>query len=252
MKILATYSIKGGVGKTTTAVNLAYLAAKEGYQSLLWDLDPQGAASYCFRIKPKIKGGVRGILQRNRPLDNLVKETDYVGLDLIPADFSYRNMDLKLNDSEKPDKQLHRLIKPLSKEYDFLFLDCAPSISLVSENVFNAADVLLVPLIPTPLSLRTYQQLLRYFKKSSLNHAALLPFISMMDTRKRLHRETMNSIFLGHSGAMKTVIPYSSQVELMSVHQAPLGSYDHHSVPALAFERLWNEIKTYLDSSVGR
>jgi chromosome partitioning protein len=252
MKILATYSIKGGVGKTTTAVNLAYLAAKEGYQSLLWDLDPQGAASFCFRIKPKIKGGVRGILQRNRPLDNLVKETDYVGLDLIPADFSYRNMDLKLKDSEKPAKQIRRLIKPLSTEYDFLFLDCAPSISLVSENVFHAANVLLVPLIPTPLSLRTYQQLIRYLKKSSLSHAALLPFISMMDTRKRLHRETMNSIFLGQSGAMKTVIPYSSQVELMSVRQAPLGSYDHRSLPALAFERLWNEIKTHLDSSNGR
>jgi len=252
MKILATYSIKGGVGKTATAVNLAYLAAKEGYHVLLWDLDPQGAASFCFRIKSKVKGGVRGFLQRDRSLDDLVKETDYAGLDLIPADFSYRNMDLKLHDSGKPVKQLRRLIKPLSGEYDFLFLDCAPSISLVSENVFHAANVLLVPLIPTPLSLRTYRQLLRYFKKSSLNRAALLPFISMMDIRKRLHRETMNSIFTGRSGAMKTVIPYSSQVELMCVRQAPLGSYDHHSLPALAFERLWNEIKTHLDSSNGR
>lgn len=252
MKILATYSIKGGVGKTVTAVNLAYLAAKEGYHVLLWDLDPQGAASFCFRIKSKVKGGVSGVLQRDRSLDDLVKETDYAGLDLIPADFSYRNMDLKLYDSGKPAKQLRRLIKPLSGEYDFLFLDCAPSISLVSENVFHAANVLLVPLIPTPLSLRTYRQLLRYFKKSSLNRAALLPFISMMDIRKRLHRETMNSIFIERSGAMKTVIPYSSQVELMSVRQAPLGSYDHHSQPALAFERLWNEIKIHLDSSNGR
>lgn len=252
MKILATYSIKGGVGKTATAVNLSYLAAKEGYQVLLWDLDPQGAASFCFRIKSKVKGGVRGVLQRDRALDDLVKETDYPGLDLIPADFSYRNMDLKLHDSGKPVKQLRRLIKPLSREYDFLFLDCAPSISLVSENVFHAANVLLIPLIPTPLSLRTYRQLLRYFKKSSLNRGALLPFISMMDIRKKLHRETMNLIVNNRSAVMKTIIPYSSQVELMSVRQAPLGSYDHHSPPALAFERLWNEIKTHLDSSHGR
>jgi cellulose biosynthesis protein BcsQ len=247
MKVLATYSIKGGVGKTAAAVNLAYLAACEGYHSLLWDLDPQGAASFNFRIKPKVKGGVQGLLQRDKQLDDVIKETDFTGLDLIPSDFSYRNMDLRLNDARKPEKQIRSLIKPLSQEYDFLFLDCAPSISLVSENVFRAADVLLVPLIPTPLSMRTYKQLLRYFRKSPVNNITLLPFISMIDVRKRLHRETLNSIFYDREGVLKTMIPYASQVELMSVRQAPLGSYDRHSVPAIAFEKLWKEIQIYLE-----
>ena len=241
MKILATYNIKGGVGKTAAAVNLAYLAAREGFRTLLWDLDPQGAASFYFRIKPKVKGGVRGLLRRSRSLDDVIKATDFVGLDLVPADFSYRHMDQGLNNARKPARQLRKLIKPLSKEYDFLFLDCAPSISLVSENVFYAADALLIPLIPTTLSLRTYIQLQRFFKKSPMDHVTLMPFFSMVDHRKRLHRETMELV---SDELLKTVIPYASQIELMGVRRAPLGSYGLHSTPTLAFEKLWKEIKS--------
>ena len=82
MKTLALYNIKGGVGKTSAAVNLAYLAGSDGGRTLLWDLDPQGAAPYTFRIKPKVKGGGRRILRRKRVIDSLVKGTDFDGLDL--------------------------------------------------------------------------------------------------------------------------------------------------------------------------
>ena len=159
MKIIGVYNIKGGVGKTATAVNLAWLAAEEGYRTLIWDLDPQGAASFYFRIKPKIKGGGKALLQRKRELDAVVKGTDFENLDLLPADFSYRHMDLELEDRRKPTKQLLQLLLPLSQEYDLVFLDCPPSISLVSENIFRAADMLLVPMIPTTLSARTLEQL---------------------------------------------------------------------------------------------
>ena len=165
MKVLATYSIKGGVGKTATAVNLAYLAAGEGFRTLVWDLDPQGAASFHFRIKPKVKGGIQRVLREKNSLMKIIKETDYAGLDLVPADFSYRNMDLDLSHKKNPIRQLRKLIKPLASEYDYIFLDCAPSISLVSENNFQAVDVLLVHLITKTLSLRNYQQLLKYLKK---------------------------------------------------------------------------------------
>ena len=246
MKILATYNIKGGVGKTATAVNLAYLAAREGLRTLLWDLDPQGAASFYFRIKPKVKGGVRGLLRRSRSLDNAIKATDFEGLDLMPADFSYRHMDLGLNDARKPVKQLRKIIKPLSKEYDLLFLDCAPSISLVSENVFYTADALLIPMIPTTLSLRTYKQLLRFFKQSPIGHVILLPFFSMVDLRKRLHRETIKLVNDKQASVLKTMIPYASQIELMGVRRAPLGSYGRLSTATLAFEKLWKEIKSQI------
>jgi len=243
MKILATYNLKGGVGKTAAAVNLAYLAARDGYRTLLWDLDPQGAASFYFRIKPKIKGGTRSLLRRSRSLDDAIKATDFIGLDMVPADFSYRYMDLGLYNSSKPVKQFHKLIKPLSREYDYLFMDCSPSISLMSENVFHASDALLVPLIPTTLSVRTYTQLLHYFRKHPATHVKLLPFFSMVDHRKRLHRDTIKLMSREQEGIMKTIIPYASQIELMGTKRAPLGSYGQQSTPVLAFENLWKEIQ---------
>ncbi len=246
MSVIASYSIKGGVGKTATAVNLAYLAAGDGYQTLVWDLDPQAAASYHFRIKPKIKGGIQGLLKNKSSMSGIIKETDFVGLDLIPADFSFRNMDLDLNDKKNPVRQLQKLLKPLAKEYDFIFLDCAPNISLVSENIFAAVDILLVPLIPTPLSVRTYQQLLKYFKKYPVETIKILPFISMLDRRKKLHMSTLHALFKHKNRVLKTVVPYASQIETMGMRQAPLGSFDKHSAAALAFEQLWKEIQTHV------
>ena len=110
MNTLATYNIKGGVGKTASAVNLAYLAARDGRRTLLWDLDPQGAASYLFRIKPKVKGGARALVRGKRPLEEAVKVTEYDGLDLVPADFTYRNLDLVLDEAKKPTQRIARLL----------------------------------------------------------------------------------------------------------------------------------------------
>ena len=159
MKILGVYNIKGGVGKTATAVNIAHLAASSGLRTLIWDLDPQAAATFYLRVKPKVKGSMK-MLRGKRDLDEVIKGSDYANLDLLPADFSYRNMDLLLGDSKKPALQLLKLLRPLAQHYDLVVLDCPPSISLVSENIFRAADALLLPTIPTTLSLRTMEQLL--------------------------------------------------------------------------------------------
>src|SRR5246127_4303633 len=134
MRIYAAYNIKGGVGKTTTAVNLAFLAAESGLRTVLWDLDPQGAASFMFRVKPRVKGGGRALIRGKRPLDDAIKGTDFDNLDLIPADFTYRNMDLLLEAASegnsksdtpggKPARKLAKLLAPLADEYDAVFLD---------------------------------------------------------------------------------------------------------------------------------
>ena len=114
MKIIASYNLKGGVGKTTAAVNLAYLSAQQGQRTLLWDLDPQGAATYLFRIRPRVKGGSQKLVRGSRPILDAVKATDFEGLDLLPADFTYRHMDIDLNGRPKPQQTLRRLLAPLS------------------------------------------------------------------------------------------------------------------------------------------
>ncbi len=243
MKILATYNIKGGVGKTTTATNLAYLAAWEGYRTLLWDLDPQGAASFYFRIKPKLETGVRGLMRKKSALDEAVKATDFEGLDLIPADFSFRNFDIAASDTKQPAKQLLRLLRPISSEYDLLIIDSAPSISLTSENIFYAADMLLIPLIPTTLSVRTYYQLLDYFRKRPAQHLKLLPFFSMYDRRRALHREIMRTLPNEFREILNTSIPNAKKVERMGLERAPVVHFAPQSKPARAYRKLWAEVE---------
>jgi chromosome partitioning protein len=242
MKIFATYNIKGGVGKTAAAVNLAYLSARDGNKTLIWDLDPQGSATYYFRIKPKIKGGGKGLIGK-KDIDERIKGTDYEGLDLLPADFSYRNMDLILNDTKDPTHQLLKLLRPVAEEYDHVFLDCPPSISLVSENVFQIAEALLVPIIPSTLSQLTFEQLLYFCKKNNLKHLKLIPFFSMVDRRKSLHLETVRNLSKEHKIILKTHIPYASDVERMGVYRAPVAIFSDKKFAALAYESLWEEIK---------
>jgi len=246
MTILASYNIKGGVGKTTAAVNLAYLAAREGAQTLVWDLDPQGAASYYYRIKPKVKGGSKALVRGKRQLEALIKGTDYDNLDLVPADFSYRHMDLVLDNTKKPTRRLRKLLAPLADEYDYIFLDCAPSISLVTENIFQAADALLIPTIPSRLSLRTLRQIMDFCERSGLSGLKLLPFFSMVDRRKKMHRSMVEEPPEELPAMLSTSIPYASEVERMGVARAALASFAGRSHAALAFEALWQEIKARL------
>lgn len=242
MKVLASYNIKGGVGKTATAVNLAYTAAREGQRVLVVDLDPQAAATFYFRVKPKVKGGGKGLVSGKRDLDGLIKATDYERLDLIPADFSFRNLDLLLEAEKKSKKRLAKLLKPLAGDYDLVVLDCPPSVSLVSEAVFHAADALVVPLIPTTLSLRTYEQLLAFRDEEKLDGLTLLPFFSMVDRRKSLHREIVDRFPDDHPEALTVHIPYASVIERMGTERAPLASFAPRTAISAAYETLWAEI----------
>ena len=241
MKVVAVYNIKGGVGKTAACVNLAYSCAKSGMKTLLWDLDSQGASSFYFNVKPEIKGGTKKLF-KTKAISELVKETDLEFLDLLPADFSYRHMDLFLDSEKKPKKQMREFLSRFEQDYDVLFLDCPPSFSLVSENVFNSADVMLVPLIPTTLSLRTYEQIMEYVGEHKKLSLRVMPFFSMVDKRKKLHCETMDDTENRISGVLQTSIPYLSIIEYMGVHRAPVGVFAPKSQAATLFDQLWTEI----------
>jgi chromosome partitioning protein len=242
MKTLATYNIKGGVGKTAAAVNLAYLSARGGRRTLLWDLDPQGAASYLLRVRPHVKGGGKALVRGKRTLDQARKPTEFDNLDLVPADFTYRNLDLVLDATKRPTERIARLVDPLEDEYDVAILDSPPGISLVSENVVHAADLLLVPLIPTTLSVRTLEQLTEFVAELT-NPPALLPFFTMVDGRKRLHREVTAELRSQRRDIATTTIPALAVVEQMAVHRAPLPTFAPRSRVTRSYESLWEEVR---------
>ena len=245
MKTIATYSIKGGVGKTTSAVNLADEAARSGARVLLWDLDPQGATTFFLRVKPVVKGGAERLIGKKGALADSVRATDIPGLHLVPADFSFRHLDLHLDDTKRPTKRLAALLDPLADRYDLAILDCAPGMTLTSESVFAAVDALLVPTIPTTLSQRTLAQLADFLAESD-DRPRMLPFASMVDRRKKLHRELVEEYLERVPGFLRTVIPNASIVERMGVEHAPVSQLAPHSAAARAYADLWGEVSERL------
>jgi cellulose biosynthesis protein BcsQ len=242
MKIIGVYNIKGGVGKTATAVNLGHLAATSGLRTLIWDLDPQAAATFYLRVKPKVPDSEK-MLRGKRELDAVVKGSDYLNLDLLPADFSYRNMDLLLGGSKKPALRLLKLLRPLASQYDLVVLDCPPSISLVSENIFRAADALLLPTIPTTLSLRTLEQLLDFMQDHHLK-TPVYAFYSMVDRRKRLHQDIIASPGDPRCTVLETIIPYATEVERMGLERRAVTDFAPRSPAGRAYQALWEEVRS--------
>jgi cellulose biosynthesis protein BcsQ len=246
MKVLATYNIKGGVGKTASAVNLSYLAARDGQRVLLADLDPQAAASYLLRIRPRVKGGGKALIRGSRELDAAIKGTDFENLDLLPADFTFRNLDLILDATKRPTQRLARLLRPLGTSYDLIFLDCPPGISLLSESVLHAADTVLVPIIPTTLSLRTLDQLTDFISDFDGHRPTVLAFFSMIDRRKRLHNEIAERLPAERKDVAATAIPALSMIERMAVERAPVSAFAPRSAAARAYAALWAEVRDRL------
>ncbi len=246
MRTLAVYNLKGGVGKTATAVNLAFLAAVEGRRTLLWDLDAQGAASFYLRVRPRVKGGKK-LMRGDRDLLESIHPTEHDGLHVLPADPSYSRFDLVLDGAKRPERHLSRLLEPLAESYDLVVLDCPPSVSLLSEAIFHAADVLLVPVIPTTLSLRTLEQIEGSVADKAPRRLRLAPFFCMVDGRKSLHREVVADPGPIGSSFLRATIPFASVVERMGVAQAPLPTYAPTSPASSAYLALWREVRSMLE-----
>jgi cellulose biosynthesis protein BcsQ len=242
MQIIAVTNIKGGVGKTTACVNLAFLAAASGLRTLVWDLDPQGAATYLLHDAAPAHVSAKKLVSGKRELLDIALRTEFDRLDLLPADLSYRKFDVHLNKLEAPVERLLRLSRPLANEYDLLFMDCPAGISLLSENVLRAADLVLVPLLPTPLSLRTLAQLRDFLHGTGWVDMQLLPFFSMVDRRRSLHCELTDATRAQFPDILATEVPYSSEIERMTTRRAPIAAYAPRSAGAQIFSSLWREL----------
>jgi cellulose biosynthesis protein BcsQ len=195
-----------------------------------------------MRREPFVDGGSKALVRGDSELAELVTPTDHPGLDLLPADFSYRRMDVHLHRRKNPATRLMKLMRPLKQRYACLILDCAPGMSLVSENVMHAADALVVPLMPSPLSVRMLEQLFEFVERKDWPDLRVLPFFSMVDRRKLLHKETIESLRRRYPTILETEVPYGSEFERITLRRAPVESYAPASAAASVYRALWHEI----------
>ena len=242
MIVIALYNLKGGVGKTASCVNFAYLSAADGYKTLLWDIDPQGSSSFYYKVKPKVHPGIKKLITKDAHLENAIMSSDFELLDVIPADNSSKSADIMLDEMKGNKSRLKNVIKQLDKEYDFVFIDCPPGFSALSENIFNAADIVLMPVIPTTLSIRTYHMVKDYFKEKELDMSKMMCFFTMTEQRKNLHNEIMEELYKDKR-FFQNYIPYLSDVEKMGIHKAPVMEFANSSYAAKCYRELWTEIK---------
>jgi chromosome partitioning protein len=242
MFIASLYNLKGGVGKTASCVNFSYMAAKDGYKTLLWDLDPQGAASYYYKAHATVKSSAKKIVEHDMAIADAIVPTGYDGLDIIPADISARKMDIFLDEQHGSKKYFRNLLKDVSSSYDFVFIDCPPGFSNVAENIFYASDAVLMPVIPTTLSVRTYDQVKSYLETREVDLNKLMCFFTMVDIRKNMHNDTMQQLYKDKR-FFEHYIPNLSDIEKMGIRNAPVEAFAPSSYASTCYRALWNEIK---------
>jgi cellulose biosynthesis protein BcsQ len=243
LKTIALYNVKGGVGKTAAAVNLAYLSSRASFSTLLWDLDSQGASTYCLH-KKGIDLNLKDLIKGEGKIADYIIKTSYKNLFLIPSDFSLRHLDSYLIGQSKSKQKFKDALSSLRDKFDIIFLDCPPGISKLAENIFYSTDYILIPVIPSKLSIRSYRQIMNFIDRKGFRSNGVIPFFSMVDLRRRIHKDSMLDMKQSISNICKNFIPYLSDIEKMSENRKPVSVAKPASAAALAYQMLWEEIVT--------
>lgn len=247
VKVLSFYNIKGGVGKTTCAVNIAYQASKIGLRTVMWDLDPQGSSSYILRVQPKLKSDIEKFAANNSPILKSVKETQWPLLDLVPSDLALRDLQYYLREKKQHATRLATSIEELEKVYDLIVVDCAPEASVVSENVIFFSDLICVPVIPNVLSINSLETVLDFVKDSHGKKSKVSAVFNLVDRRKLLHKKMLQKYLDNDKRFLDNYITSSSAIEQMATYRAPLGATGSTRTKQNPFTPVTTELLALLD-----
>jgi cellulose biosynthesis protein BcsQ len=240
MAVVAIYSTKGGVGKTTIATALAWCSSQTSCRhTLLWDLDPSGGSAFLLNVGTPTKEQAAAIFAKRLEPQKMALPTRWAKLDLLPADESLRALDAQLVSLGKR-KRLANITGRLSKRYERILLDCPPVLNEVSAQAMRAADLVIVPLTPSPLSARALSQVVEAVRGSGKRHPPILPVLSMLDLRRTLHREARDA------NPNWPALPLASAIEQGAVRQEPVAEFAPRSPAARAFAQLWTAIERKL------
>ncbi len=228
MARIAIYSVKGGVGKTTLAVNLAWCSAAEaGHPTVLWDLDPAGGATFLLDVAPAPDTRTRYVFGDGNPAQD-IRESAIGGLRILPGSV------------DANPQSLTKTARMLDRQAERVFIDCPPVRNDLSAAIVKMADLIIVPVPPSPLSSRAFMQVAAQVKALGKTHPPMLPVLSMVDRRRSLHRQAVAD------AANWPAIPFSSAAEQCAVRRQPVGQFAPQSPTATAIAHLWQAIEAKL------
>jgi chromosome partitioning protein len=251
MKCISVFNQKGGVSKTTTAINLSAALAEKGKKVLVIDSDPQANTTNGLGVDDdNLKASIYNLLHNQCKLEDILIHTQY-GVDLIPADISLSNAEITLANVMSRETILNRIIKPYVENYDYIIIDCPPSLGLLSINALVASDYLIIPVSPAYFSIKGIKHLL---STVSLVRDNLKPELKIMgvlitkfDTRVNMSKDIRTDLInVFGDQVFKTVIRKNAQIEYAQDKQKPINHFDRACNGCIDYFKLADEVINYV------
>lgn len=246
-RIIAVTNQKGGVGKTTTSVNLSACVAAEGKRTLLVDIDPQGNATSGLGMTGRGNASIYDVIINGADAEGAALDTGFDGLMLIPAGIELAGAEIELVDAEGREELLKRALVPLKDRYDYIFIDCPPSLGLLTLNALTASDGVLVPIQCEYYALEGVGQLMNTLNlvRKRLNPRLDVEgvVLTMLDGRTNLGLQVVGEVKKYFKGKVfKTVVPRNVRLSEAPSHGLPIHLYDARCPGADAYRRLATEL----------